>query len=175
MEESAAAQPLRVRPFQNGPFPVLEKIFRHADHVGRGKAGGEHGPNGLAPLDRSFSHLMIDRVGMVQRGERVSVCAVERFDPGLHNVAWSHWSCLHFAFFIPKSVHLMSTGRSTVCLLHRHSGAPQRVDPESQDSGLVLGAKLSINFVASHHPGMTHGWIAPSLSLLAMTKQLLIT
>ncbi len=43
--------------------------------------------NSLAPFDRTFRRLMVDRVRMVKSAQRISVRPIESIDPSLHNIA----------------------------------------------------------------------------------------
>src|SRR5262249_9123191 len=92
VKEPAAAQPFRVAPLQDGPFSVLEKVFRDADHPGRGKARREHGSYSLAPFDRALGNLMVDRVTVVEGAHSINVCTIEGLDPRLHDITRAHRS-----------------------------------------------------------------------------------
>ena len=94
VKEPAAAQPLRVAPFQDGQFSVLEKILRDADHSGRGKTGREHRSNSLVPFNLAFGYLMVDRARVVKGAQRINVRSIESFDPSLYDITRTHRSTL---------------------------------------------------------------------------------
>lgn len=86
-KEAAAAQPIRIAPFQNGPVALLEQVLDQTVHLRATEFDLEHPPDRRPADQRVHHHLMIDRVVGIQRGESVDVARVEVGDPDLNQLA----------------------------------------------------------------------------------------
>ena len=90
VEEAAPAKAQRIAPFQDGPLPFFEDVFNDANHIRRSEPGDKHGPDRVPPHNRGFSDLMVDGLFRIETGQRIDICTVECFDPGLNEMAWLH-------------------------------------------------------------------------------------
>ncbi len=66
VEESAAPEPERVAPFQNGPFAILENLLDDASHVGRSEFCLKHRADILAADNGLLRNLVIGRIVSIQ-------------------------------------------------------------------------------------------------------------
>ena len=89
-KKAAAAQPLGVAPFENGPVGRLQQIFNQADHFGPSELDLEHSPNGFAATQGLGDHLMIDRILGVERCQAGDIGTVEAVDPTFHHFLRRH-------------------------------------------------------------------------------------
>jgi len=85
-EEAAASETQRIAPFECSDLSRLVNGFDDAGHLGEGELPFEHGADVFAPLDRRLRDLMVDRVGVIKRGETGDVARIEAIDPGLDNL-----------------------------------------------------------------------------------------
>jgi hypothetical protein len=95
VEETAAAQFQRIRPFQDGPFSILENILDPAGHFRPTELTGEHLADGLLSNYRFPDHLVIYGVRRVKGRQFVRVAAVERGHPSFDQFAGFHASIVH--------------------------------------------------------------------------------
>jgi hypothetical protein len=84
-EEPAAAEPLRISPFEDCGVTGGMKDFWDACQFGLAELPQEHRPNGFATFDRVLNNLVVDCVSAVKQSQSVSITCVEEFDPSLHD------------------------------------------------------------------------------------------
>jgi hypothetical protein len=95
VEETATAQSQRIRPFQDGPFSILENILDPAGHFRRAELTGEHLANGFLSNCRFPDYLVIYGVRRVKGRQFVRVAAVERGHPSFDQFAGFHFRIVH--------------------------------------------------------------------------------
>src|SRR6516165_2501083 len=90
MEDSAAAQPHRIAPFQDRHVGILKYVLHDANHVGGRKLAGKHRRDRGAAFDRILRNLMVDRILVVEGSNFAGSVRVERVDPASYQFARSH-------------------------------------------------------------------------------------
>lgn len=90
LEESAAPEAVGVLPFQDGPFPVGEDVFRDAGHLGGREFPGEHLPYRRPAHYRRVRHLMVDGILGVKGGDFFRIRLVEGVYPEEKGVFRGH-------------------------------------------------------------------------------------
>jgi hypothetical protein len=90
------------RAIKDRDVAILVDRLDEADHLRRGGLPLEHRLNGALSLDRLLRDLMVHRILVIERGERVGAAAVECLDPSMDEFSRLHAASRPIVIHAPR-------------------------------------------------------------------------